>query len=192
MLQLRQNPHLPQLLHLRLLLTVGRLLGRRLRALGAYGLQPGDSSTPLVCIGGASLNGDATQTAHPTMTGVFQAYYEEDLLQNESASRISWIGSLQLCLFIAGTIVVGPMYDVGLLQPLLLVGSFLTVFGMMMTSICKQYWEFMLAQGVCMGLGMTCLFVPSIALIPTYFVKKRGLAAGISATGSSIGKCHWI
>lgn len=57
-----------------------------------------------------------------------------------------------------------------------------------MTSICKRYWEFMLAQGVCMGLGMTSLFLPSIALIPSYFSKKRALAAGICATGSSIGK----
>lgn len=120
-------------------------------------------------------------------SGVFQAYYETDALKNHSSSDISWIGSLQLAIFILGTVVVGPLYDLGYLEALLIVGGFLTVFGMMMTSLCTRYFEFILAQGVCMGLGMTCLFTPSIALIPPYFSTKRGLAAGLSATGSSIG-----
>jgi hypothetical protein len=36
----------------------------------------------------------------------------------------------------------------------------LAVFGMMMTSISKEYWQIMLAQSLCVGLGLGCLFVP--------------------------------
>lgn len=61
------------------------------------------------------------------------------------------------------------------------------VFGMMMTSICKKYWQFMLAQGICVGVGNGILFIAGVAIIPTYFAKRRGLAAGIAASGSSVG-----
>ena len=56
-----------------------------------------------------------------------------------------------------------------------------------MTSICNKYWQLMLAQGVCVGLGSGCLFVPSIAVVATYFTTKRALATGIAVGGSSLG-----
>lgn len=70
---------------------------------------------------------------------------------------------------------------------MLWVGSFLTVFGLMMTSICTKYWHVILAQGVCIGLGSGCLFIPSIAVVATYFTTKRHLATGMAVGGSSIG-----
>ena len=70
---------------------------------------------------------------------------------------------------------------------MLWLGSFLTVFGLMMTSICIHYWQILLAQGFCVGLGSGCLFVPSMAIVATYFSKKRALATGIAVSGSSIG-----
>ena len=57
----------------------------------------------------------------------------------------------------------------------------------MMTSICTKYWQLILAQGVCVGLGSGCLFVPSIAVVATYFTTKRAFATGIAVGGSSIG-----
>lgn len=66
-------------------------------------------------------------------------------------------------------------------------GTFLTVFGLMMTSICSKYWQLILAQGICVGLGSGCLFIPSIAVVATYFTTKRALATGIAVSGSSVG-----
>ncbi len=63
----------------------------------------------------------------------------------------------------------------------------MVVFGYMMTSLASQYYQIMLAQGLCVGIGTGCLFVPSVALLPQYFKKKRALANGIAATGASIG-----
>lgn len=45
----------------------------------------------------------------------------------------------------------------------------------------------MLAQGFCIGLGGGMLFVPSVAILPTYFSTKIGLAIGLAAAGSSMG-----
>src|SRR4051794_105852 len=45
--------------------------------------------------------------------GVFQTYYETDLLLGRSSSDISWIGSLQGALLTMFGIVSGPLYDQG-------------------------------------------------------------------------------
>ena len=121
-------------------------------------------------------------------TGVYQTFYEQNFLSGESPSDISWIGSVQAFLLISGSIVAGPLYDRGYLRLLLYTGSFLTVFGMMMTSICTAYWQAFLAQGLVVGLGNGCLFIPSVAILPAYFHKKRALALGIGAAGSSVGE----
>jgi nitrate/nitrite transporter NarK len=68
------------------------------------------------------------------------------------------------------------------------VGSFLVIFGVMMTSLVKQYYQALLAQGVCVGIGGGILFVPSIAIVSTYFDKHRSFACGVAASGSSFGE----
>ena len=57
-----------------------------------------------------------------------------------------------------------------------------------MTSISTQYWRAMLAQAVCIGLASGRMFVPSFAILPQYFTKRKGFATGIAASGSSVGK----
>ncbi|KAK0515033.1 hypothetical protein JMJ35_002412 [Cladonia borealis] len=119
--------------------------------------------------------------------GVFQTYYEADLLSSQTASSISWIGSIQAFLLLIVGVATGPLYDAGYFRALIFVGSFLTVFGMMMASICKEYWEVLLAQALCVGLGSACLFIPSVAIVSTYFTTKKSFATGIAASGSSLG-----
>ncbi|KAI7977381.1 hypothetical protein EIK77_004797 [Talaromyces pinophilus] len=57
----------------------------------------------------------------------------------------------------------------------------------MMLSLAEQYWEVFLAQALCTGLGTSFLFLPSVAIVATYFAKKRALAIGVVASGGSIG-----
>uniref|UniRef100_A0A093V8M1 Putative transporter MCH4 n=1 Tax=Talaromyces marneffei PM1 TaxID=1077442 RepID=A0A093V8M1_TALMA len=119
--------------------------------------------------------------------GAFQTYYEEHILSHESASTISWIGSIESFLLMFIGVVSGPLFDAGYLPVLLPLGSFMVVFGYMMTSLATGYYQVMLAQGICVGLGTGFLFVPSVALLPQYFRKKRALANGLAASGSSFG-----
>jgi MFS family permease len=120
--------------------------------------------------------------------GVFQTYYEIGLLADKSPSDISWIGSLQAYLLLTVGVLTGPLYDWGHFRALIFVGCFLEVFGMMMLSLCKKYWEVMLAQAIVVGVGCGCIFIPSVAILPSYFSTKRGLANGIAASGSGLGK----
>ena len=120
--------------------------------------------------------------------GVFQTFYERDLLYSkQSNSNISWIGSIQAFLLVFVGVVTGPLFDWGYFRYLIFTGSFLVVFGMMMTSICKEYWQLMLAQGIVVGVGHGCLFVPSVAILPSYFSTRKAFAQGLAASGSSLG-----
>jgi MFS family permease len=67
------------------------------------------------------------------------------------------------------------------------VGSFLIVFGLMMSSLATEYYQLFLSQGLCVGIGGGCVFAPSVAVISTYFTTKRALAIGIVAAGGSVG-----
>lgn len=119
--------------------------------------------------------------------GVFQTYYSTTLIPSSSNSDISWIGSVQAFLLCCCTVFAGPIFDCGYALSLVRIGSFMVVFGLMMTSLCTAYWQLMLAQGLCMGIGAGTLFIVSIAIIPSYFTTKRAFAMGIAASGSSLG-----
>lgn len=43
--------------------------------------------------------------------GVYQAYYKQTIFRQYSNSSISWIGSVQLCLFFLLALVAGPLFD---------------------------------------------------------------------------------
>lgn len=57
----------------------------------------------------------------------------------------------------------------------------------MMTSICKEYYQFMLAQGVLVGIATGLLQFPAMAAVSQWFDKKRAAALGLAVAGSSIG-----
>ncbi|KAF4987392.1 hypothetical protein FDECE_15452 [Fusarium decemcellulare] len=137
-------------------------------------------SCPLFCLPQAnSLRGIINSF------GVFQPYYADML--SRSPADISWIGSFEVFfLFFVGTFT-GRMTDAGYFRQLYALGFFLVVLGIFATSFCKTYWQFFLAQGICMGLGNGCIFCPSMATISTYFEKRRALAMGVAAAGSATG-----
>lgn len=119
--------------------------------------------------------------------GVFQSYYESGALFKATSSQISWIGSAQAFFIMFSGIVTGPLYDRGHVRVLLVTGTVLIVGGHAALSFCTAYWQVLLAQGICAGLGDGCLFVPTISILPTYFKARLGLAVGIANAGASLG-----
>jgi MFS family permease len=82
---------------------------------------------------------------------------------------------------------IGPIFDAGYLHQLLLIGSLLSALGLFMTSLCTIYWQIFLAQGVAMGIGFGCLYLPAPALVSMHFNRHQALAMGLSSSGSGIG-----
>jgi MFS family permease len=120
--------------------------------------------------------------------GVFQSYYQDTLLPSYSASAISWIGTVQGFLVFLVGVIAGPIFDKGYLKTLIAIGVFLVVFGLMMTSLSTKYYQIFLTHGVVVGTGCAFLFLPSVAIVATYFTSRRAVATGITASGGSIGK----
>ena len=118
--------------------------------------------------------------------GIFQAFYETTLLKDRSPSDISWIGSIQAALLLFTGVISGPLYDAGHFRLLVRVGLLMIVFGMFMTSLCTEYYHFLLAQGFCVGLGMGIIFLPSAAILSQYFLRHRALVLGLASAGSPV------
>jgi predicted MFS family arabinose efflux permease len=117
--------------------------------------------------------------------GVFQTYYTEAL--NRPPSDISWIGSVETFLvFFIGTFS-GRATDAGYFKVVWATGATIAVFSIFMTSLCTQYWQLLLSQGILQGLGCGLMFCPTLSLIPTYFDKRRAVALACVATGSATG-----
>ena len=60
-----------------------------------------------------------------------------------------------------------------------------------MISLCREYYQFFLAQGVLLGFGFSLLSIPATSVSPLYFQRNRGLAQGVIIAGSSLGGVIW-
>ena len=127
-----------------------------------------------------------------TSLQVFQTYYATERFPSKSPSDIAWVGSLQSFLLLFVGVLSGPLYDAGYFRALLVTGNFFVVFGLMMTSLCQEFWQVVLAQGITCGIGYGLLFLPGVSVLPQYFVERRVLASGLAASGSGVGMVFTI
>lgn len=122
--------------------------------------------------------------------GEYQNHYSV-IFPDTKQSVLTLIGSLQPFMIyssgIPATILIsrwGP-------RPVVALGGLTMIFAFMMMSICKEVWQLFLAQGVLFGAGCgLCGFV-AFSLPQQWFKKKRALAVGICASGSSLGGMLW-
>jgi hypothetical protein len=119
--------------------------------------------------------------------GVFQTYYATALAPLPP-STISWIGSVQIfLLFVLGGLT-GHATDHGYFIHLYVLGSALQLLGIFAASAASgTFWQLMLSQGICLGLGNGCVFCPALAVLAPYWSKRRMIAIGIAACGSATG-----
>ena len=81
----------------------------------------------------------------------------------------------------------GPIFDRGYFKHLVIGGSFLVVFGHMMLSLCHNYGRYFWRKASVLVLELVAFLCPCVAILPTYFSTKVGLAIGLAAAGSSTG-----
>lgn len=117
--------------------------------------------------------------------GVFETYYVSSL--GRSSSDIAWIGSLQIFLIFFVGVFSGRALDAGFFRTVFFAGATLQLLGVFMTSIATSYWQLVLAQGICTGLGSGMMFCPTMGLVATYFSKRRVFALACCLVGSGTG-----
>ncbi|KAG1888573.1 major facilitator superfamily domain-containing protein [Suillus subluteus] len=121
--------------------------------------------------------------------GVYQDFYTQHYLTNETSSAISWIGSTSAFLITSLGLVSGFLHDRGYFYHLMIAGSFLQSFCLFMLSLSKpdQYYQIFLSQGLGLGIASGLMYIPSIAVISHHFRRRRTLVMTFVATGSSLG-----
>lgn len=58
---------------------------------------------------------------------------------------------------------------------------------MMLTSLCQEFYQFLLCQGILLGFSCGFIFAPSLTVVGHYFLKKRAAAMAYASTGSPVG-----
>ncbi|KAF9445025.1 MFS general substrate transporter [Macrolepiota fuliginosa MF-IS2] len=119
--------------------------------------------------------------------GIFQAYYQETLLQEVSPSSIAWIGSIQYAMLFIPGLIVGRLFDLGYFHSVFLFSSVILILATFLIPQCTEYWHFLLCQGIATGIAVGGIYGSSNLIIAHWFKKKRGSALGYIAIGSSIG-----
>ncbi|KAK6200869.1 hypothetical protein LQW54_009453 [Pestalotiopsis sp. IQ-011] len=118
--------------------------------------------------------------------GVFQQYYLQ-IFADESASTISWIGSVQGFLIFFIGVAAGRLSDSGHFRITFYSGVFLQVFGLFMASLASTYYQILLSQAICVGFGSGLTFCPALAIMSQYFKRNRAVSVGFAAAGAPVG-----
>src|SRR5262245_34792073 len=95
-----------------------------------------------------------------------------------------------LCFGISG-ILMGRLSDrFGIAAPVA-GGAVLLSFGYAVASSAATIWQFALVQGVLIGTGSSATFGPLLADTSQWFLRRRGMAMGVVASGSYLAGAIW-
>jgi MFS family permease len=128
-----------------------------------------------------------------TFLGFGAAYafsaFLESLEREFSASRgsVSLVFSLAGFLYFGLGIVTGPAADRFGARGLAACGMALTGAGLVLAGAARNLGEVYAAYGLGVGLGVGCAYVPVIAAVQRWFVRRRGLASGLAVSGIGVG-----
>ncbi|AWU77388.1 hypothetical protein CAS74_002089 [Pichia kudriavzevii] len=118
-----------------------------------------------------------------TMASI-QLYIAKHQLANEKMSSISWVFSLYMFTNLSMGVITGPIFDVYGFKWVLVAGTLLNCGGLYATAFCKELWQFVLAFGLCTGIGGGILMTPLLGVVSHWFWKRRGLALGLANCGN--------
>lgn len=70
-------------------------------------------------------------------------------------------------------------------------GSLGVLIAVFMTSLCTSFYQFFLAQALLLGISMSFVTWPPVAVVSRHLPRHRGLALGLVISGSSLGGLVW-
>jgi MFS family permease len=60
------------------------------------------------------------------------------------------------------------------------IGTFMHVFGLMMTSLSTKYYQFVLSQSVCSGIGASMIFGPAMTAVRSFPERLQPLTIALA------------
>lgn len=94
---------------------------------------------------------------------------------------------MQACLVFGLGIFSGRALDRGWFRPTVALGIAVQLLGIFTMSVAHNYWQLLLTQGFCTGVGGGIFFVPIMGVCSTYFAKKKAMALGMVTSGTAMG-----
>ena len=98
-------------------------------------------------------------------------------------------GANSMYMLLAGTFAIftGRLSDKYGPRMLVTLNGLLTGIGFLALSQINSLWQVYLIWGLLLGIGGSCCFIPIMSTIPRWFVKKTGIAIGITVAGFGLG-----
>lgn len=125
------------------------------------------------------------------MWGTLYAFgvFFNPLLDEFGWSRATTSGAFALSVvMLAGfSILAGRLTDRFGPRAVITAGGLLLGTGCLLMSLVHSVWQLYLFYGVIMGLGMSTSFVPVASTVVRWFVRRRGMMAGITTSGLGFG-----
>ncbi|GAA5981894.1 hypothetical protein JCM11641_001934 [Rhodosporidiobolus odoratus] len=155
-------------------------------AAGAVDEYPDGGLQAWLVVGGAWAV-SFTAWGYPNSFGVLLSYASGERLAAYDSSSIAWIGAFQLFANLFFGLLSGKAFDAGYVRYLLVAGLVFYTAGLFGLANATTYWQIFLSQGLACGLASGLMFLPACSAVSHWFKKKRMLALGLLATGSSLG-----
>ncbi len=128
-----------------------------------------------------------------TCMGFGAAYSFSAFLQPLQAEFGASRGSVSLVFSLAGFcyfslgVASGPLADRWGARPLAVAGMALVAAGLVLAGLARSLNEVYLAYSLGVGIGIGLSYVPVIAAVQRWFVRRRGLASGLAVSGIGVG-----
>ncbi|RFU27835.1 hypothetical protein B7463_g8499, partial [Scytalidium lignicola] len=130
--------------------------------------------------------------------GVYQELYESMSASDDpnpftgaSPAQIGLIGTLAVSLMSLGAPLASAWCKSYSPRTITLVGGVIFAIANVLASFSQKLWQFMLTQGILLGLGTCLTYIPAVTVSPGWFNKHRGLAIGIVTSGTGVGGVAW-
>lgn len=129
--------------------------------------------------------------------GVYQELYDTMAKEantpftNATPAQIDLIGTLAIALMTIGAPFSTAWTKQYSPRRVVWVGGFVFALALFLASVSQALWQFILTQGLLLGIGTCLTYMPSVTVAPTWFSLHRGLAMGIILAGTGVGGVVW-
>lgn len=123
-------------------------------------------------------------TSFGLYTTVFAAFSPDPTL-------VALVGSVELAGMFVGGMAGAKLVNKRGPRVAVAAGAVLWLLGMFLGSAAQEYYQIMLTQGVLCGLGTGLVYLASVAVIPQWFERHRGLAVSLANAGGGLGCLVW-